>query len=250
MNFIKISHHSDYTIVSLHRPEMKNAFHPAMIAEITDFFKHYNEKKIIVLRGSGGTFCAGADLGWMRDMVKFSLDENREDAVRLWSMFHAVKNCPAPVMAIAEGVVFGGALGLLACSDYVVADSKTQFCFSETRLGLLPAVISDFILNKVSDGSIRPLMLSAEAFSVEKAVAVGLVSRVYSGLPSDSEIAQLLTANGFEAMCAAKKLLNTLQFESDPEVRKNVCVSAIAERRVSPEAQGLLKNFLERKTSK
>lgn len=250
MNYIKITDHSDYVVVSLNRPEIKNAFHPAMIKEITDFFTKDLGKKPVILKGEGSTFCAGADLNWMRDMINYSLQENIEDAKNLWSLFSSIKNNPAPILAVVEGSVFGGALGLLACADYVIAHDKTQFCFSETRLGLVPAVISDFICEKIPDAQVRPLMMSAEVFSAERALQIGLVSRLSSELPTAQKAFELLANNGFEAMCATKKLLNQLSNEKKPEIRKEFCTGAIAERRVSHEAQVKLKKFLERKSVK
>lgn len=250
MNYIKLTNHPDYIVISLNRPEVKNAFHPAMIKEITDFFTTDQGKKLIILRGEGATFCAGADLNWMRDMINYNLQENIADAKNLWNLFSSIKNNPAPIVAVVEGSVFGGALGLLACADYVIAQEKTQFGFSETRLGLVPAVISDFICEKIPDAQVRPLMISAEVFSAERALQIGLVSRLSTESLTDQQVSELFAVNGSEAMRATKKLLNILLTEKRPERRKETCTEVIAERRVSSEAQEKLKKFLERKSSK
>ena len=168
MKFIKVDSldlQLKVKVITLNRPEFKNAFHPEMISEITTFFETEGSKSdLIIMRGEGTAFCAGADLNWMKSMVNYSRSENLEDAKKLGAMFYAIQNCNAPTAAVAQGAVFGGALGLLACCDYVFAEENTQFCFSEVRLGLAPAMISDFILRKISDAFIRPLMLTAEVF--------------------------------------------------------------------------------------
>lgn len=234
-------------IVSLNRPEVKNAFHPEMISEITQFFQNEAPKAdLILIKGEGTAFCAGADLGWMKSMVNFSKDENLEDAKKLWGMFESIQACEAPVIGIAHGAVFGGALGLLACCDYVLAEENTQFCFSEVKLGLAPAMISDFIAAKISDAFFRPLMISAEVFQTARALQVGLVHRKFIGSIADDQVIQLFGANGAEAMKATKKLLNQLLQQKDISKRRDLCAETITSRRMSVEGQERLKKFLDK----
>jgi methylglutaconyl-CoA hydratase len=251
MKFIKLEDFSadpQIKILSLNRPEVKNAFHPEMIQEISEYFesliKHQKETKLIVLRGEGTAFCAGADLNWMKDMVNYSIEENLTDSKKLWTMFASISNCPVPIVGIAQGAVFGGALGLLACCDYVLAEEETKFCFSEVKLGLAPAVISDFITQKIPDAVVRPYMISGEVFSVKKAEQIGLVHKTYEGSLELTEALKGFMANGTEAMRETKQLLNQLQKNKNVEDRKTLCTHVIATRRMSSEAQERLKKFL------
>lgn len=251
MKFIKLEDFSadpKIKILSLNRPEVKNAFHPEMIREISDYFenliKHQKETKMIVLRGEGTAFCAGADLNWMKDMVNFSIEDNLVDSKKLWTMFANISSCSVPVVGVAQGAVFGGALGLLGCCDYVYAEKNTQFCFSEVKLGLAPAVISDFITQKIPDAFVRPYMISGEVFSTDQALRMGLVHKTFD---SSLELEQALKgfmANGQEAMFETKQLLNQLGKTGNAEERKALCTHVIATRRMSAEAQERLKKFL------
>jgi len=251
-------------IISLNRPEARNAFHPEMISEITNFFnyenkfenkienKFENEKsekkttKLIILKAEGKVFCAGADLNWMKDMVNYSFAENTADSERLWEMFESIQNCQIPVVAVAHGAVFGGALGLLSTCDYVYAEENTKFCFSEVRLGLAPAIISGFISRKMPEAYYRPLMLSAEVFNTQEAQRIGLVQKIYSSHIETSEVAHNFLENGIEAMQETKKLLNLLQLQTarQSENNKKLCTKVISERRMSTEAQDRMKKFL------
>lgn len=254
MKFIKIeSFQNDplVKIISLNRPEVRNAFNPEMISELTELFikeNTENKSKLIILKAEGKVFCAGADLNWMKEMVKYSLAENIEDSNRLWNMFEAMRSCQVPVVTIAHGAVFAGALGLLSVSDYVFAEESTKFCFSEVKLGLVPAIISGFISRKIQDAFYRPLMLSAEIFKAQDAKNIGLVQKVYKNTDSSnievSEVVNHFSENGIEAMKETKKLLNSLLSGQDVAASKILCTRVISERRVGAEAQNRMKNFL------
>lgn len=254
MKYIKIENFesdSQIKILSLSRPEVRNAFHPDMIAEITSFFENENfenKSQLILIRGEGKIFCAGADLNWMKDMVNYSFDENVADSLKLWKMFESIQKCQIPVIGMAHGAVFGGALGLLSACDYVYSEEKTQFCFSEVKLGLAPAVISGHISKKIPDAFYRPLMLSAEVFSALQAKNIGLIQQIYSDKIEISDVVKKFSINGFTAMKETKKLLNTLlDFQTEEynvDRIKNECVRVISERRMSPEGQERMKNFL------
>lgn len=233
-------------IVTLNRPEVKNAFHPEMISEINSFFVDSNTEdttKLIVLKGEGSAFCAGADLNWMKNMTSYSLDENLQDSGKLWDMFEAVYQSRAPVIAVAHGAVFGGALGLLACCDYVFTEEKTKFCFSEVKLGLAPAIISGFISRKIPECFYRPYMLSAEIFSAEDSKKMGLIQRIFSGHLEISEVVKKFSDNGSGAMKATKMLLSALSAKTVSE-KKELCTQVISELRMSEDAQTRMKKFL------
>lgn len=244
-----LSENQSVCIVTLNRPEVKNAFNPKMIQELSDFFQSVDHQKVslVILKGEGSAFCAGADLNWMKSMVNFTYEENIEDSNRLWNMFFSIQNCKVPVVAVAQGAVYGGGLGLLACCDFVCAEENTQFCFSEVKLGLVPAVISDFICKKIPDVFVRPYMLSASVFSVSEAKKIGLIHESFSGDISLESLAKKFSSNGAEAMSECKMLLNYYLTSDSPEERKAKSMKVITERRMSEEAQKKLQNFLSKK---
>ncbi len=161
-------------------------------------------------------------------------------------MFEAIKNTEVPVIVKAQGSVFGGALGILACADYVYAAEATKFCFSEVKLGLAPAVISSFILRKCTDGLVRPWMLSAEVFDIATAEVIGLVHNRFFNVLPDEDILATFSGNGLEAMKATKKLLNQIQSANWTE-QKKLTTTVISERRISTEGQERLKKFFDKK---
>lgn len=245
--------------VKLHRPDVRNAFNPEMISEITQLFQQVAQRKdllAVTLQGEGKAFCAGADLTWMKEMVKYSYDQNLQDSEKLYEMFQSIESCPIPVIGIVHGAVFGGALGLVACCDYVIAETKTQFCFSEVKLGLVPAVISSFILRKVTRGIVHPFMISGQIFTASRALQMGLAHDMFD-LNSEqdrahqmnhelSKILHLFKANGAEAVRATKKLISSVM-ELEMKDQKSESTRVIAERRVSKEGQEGLKAFLEKR---
>lgn len=236
-------------VISLNRPEVKNAFHPEMIEEITRVFQSLQsdlKTKAIILKGEGTAFCAGADLNWMKEMVNYTFEQNIKDSEKLWDMFDAIIQCPIPVIGVLHGAVYGGALGLAACCDYVIAEAKTQFCFSEVKLGLAPAVISSFVFRKVADGFARPFMLSAEVFKAESALRIGLVHQIPENFENWPEEIKKFSGNGVEAMRETKKLLNQVTLKPSWAEQKSLTTKVISQRRVSAEAQLRLKKFIEK----
>lgn len=252
MALIKVSEQNGIASVVLSRPDVRNAFNPDMIREITETFTGFAKRKdirLITLWGEGKAFCAGADLAWMKAMVNYSFDENREDSIKLSQMFESISLCPQPVLGVVHGAVFGGALGLVACCDYVIAEEGTQFCFSEVKIGIVPAVISTFVMKKAVPGLIRPLMISGQVFNVDKACATALVHEVVpkeSGPDRVRELATQWLEAGPEASRETKRLLNDLTGMTDAEA-KDRTTRLISERRVSTEGQEGLKSFLEKR---
>lgn len=238
--------------VRLNRPEVKNALNPEMIQQLTTIFKEVGKDvdvRVVCLEGEGSTFCAGADLNWMRSLVGKDKKENLKDALELRELFQSLWECPVPVICLVQGAAFGGALGLMAASDYVIVDEKAQLCFSEVKLGIAPAVISEFVLRKSNASMIAGWMMSAAVFSAHEAYHAGLVHRVNkSGSLQDaasSFINSVLVA-GPEAVRATKKLIRGL--DQWPQNRiKEETTQLIAELRVSPEGQEGLNSFLEKR---
>ena len=163
--------------VTLARPDRRNAFDAALIAELTEAFTLVGDARAVVLSGEGPAFCAGADVEWQRSSIDLSYDENVEDAMRLYEMCEAIDTCPAPVIARVHGYALGGGSGLVACADIAVAAPDAVFGFSEVRLGMIPAVISPFVLPKIGAHA-RRYFLTGERFGAETALRIGLVHEI------------------------------------------------------------------------
>jgi methylglutaconyl-CoA hydratase len=227
--------------VTLARPERRNAFDAALIAELTEAFADAGDARVVVLAGEGPSFCAGADVEWQRSSIDLSYDENVEDAMRLYVMCQAIDTCPAPVIARVHGHALGGGSGLVACADIAVAAPDTVFGFSEVRLGIIPAVISPFVLRKIGPGAARRYFLTGERFDADAALRIGLVHEVTAepDVAVERLVAEILHG-GPEAIQAAKLLI--LERPGGVETAR-----IAAERRTSDEGQEGLRAFLERR---
>jgi methylglutaconyl-CoA hydratase len=252
MQFVTVTELDHVAYVKLNRPDERNAFNPEMIAEITETFRQLEirrDLRAVVLQGEGKSFCAGADLNWMKEMVNFSYHQNREDSVRLFEMFESISKCTLPVIGLIHGAAFGGALGLVAVCDEVIAEEGTQFCFSEVKLGIAPAVISAFVQRKAVPGKVRPLMLSGAVFNPQIAQQAGLVTEV-APVGEGHNVLQKVLANykqgGLEAVRETKKLLHDIANMTWEQQRERT-THLIAERRASDEGQEGLKSFLEKR---
>lgn len=245
MKTLLISEKNNILSVGLNRPQVRNAFHPEMIAEITQVFSGIDDSvRAVYLYGEGKSFCAGADLDWMKSMAKFSQEENEQDSVELYNMFEAIRSCPVPVVAWAHGHVMGGALGLLSVSDIVFSSPETKFCFSEVKLGLAPAVISSFVVNKIGYAQASRFFLSAEVFTADQAKHMQLVHEVTDDQEACRALLHQLVSNGPEAVRATKGLLSELRKTN--EVKK-MTTQLIAKLRVSSEGQEGLASFFEKR---
>jgi methylglutaconyl-CoA hydratase len=239
--------------VTLNRPAVRNAFNAEVIAALRDTFVALTKDdrvRVVVLDGQGPAFCAGADINWMRDALALSETENVRDAEAFSEMYRAIDRCPKPVIAKVHGAVLGGGIGLCAVADAVVAHEETLFGFTETKLGIIPAVISPFVLAKIGVSHARRLFLTGERFDALRAQAIGLVHEVVHGDALDGTvdaIVEELQTSGPAAVAAAKQLIAEIRAVSYEESRA-LTARAIARQRVSPEGQEGLRAFLERRT--
>jgi methylglutaconyl-CoA hydratase len=239
--------------LTLNRPEMRNAFDPVMIVELERAFSDLGKRgelSVVVLRGEGKSFSSGADLGYMKDMASYSFDENERDARALDKMFWSMRACSLPIVGRIHGHAMGGALGLTSLCDVAAAVDGTQFAFSEVRLGLAPAVISPYVLEKMSPSQGRRLMLTGEIFDARLAYESGLVEFVGSEADVDAFVAktaETIAGNGPEAVRATKRLLREIAATSHWDTRRDLTTKTIAERRVSEEGQEGLRGFLEKR---
>jgi methylglutaconyl-CoA hydratase len=226
--------------VTLARPERRNAFDAELIAELTGAFADVGDARAVVLAGEGPSFCAGADIEWQRSSIDLTFDENVEDAMRLYRMCETIDRCPAPVIARVRGFALGGGSGLVACSDIAVAAPDATFGFSEVKLGIIPAVISPFVLPKLGAHA-RRYFLTGERFDAETAVRIGLVGEVTSELDAavDRLVGELLTS-GPQAVREAKELIR-----ERPQGEETARIAA--RLRAGEEGQEGLRAFLERR---
>lgn len=241
MSALRTARDGDLLRVTLARPERRNAFDAALIAELTAAFADVGDARAVVLAGDGPSFCAGADVEWMQASADLSYEENVEDARRLRAMLVAVDGCAAPVVCRVHGHALGGGAGLVACSDIVVAAQDAVFAFSEVKLGIVPAVISPFALAKVGPSWARRYFTTGERFDPETALRMGLVHEVAHDLDAALErVLGELRSAGPEAARHAKSLV--LDRPDGEETARR-----IAERRTSAEGQAMLRAFLERR---
>lgn len=236
--------------LSLNRPEVRNAFNDKLIAEITRSVQTLpDDVRVLVLKGEGKSFCTGADLHWMRSMAGYSKEENIADSSTLARMFKALDECSVPVVGRIHGAALAGATGLVACCDYVVAGASTIFAFTETRLGLVPAVISPFVMRKVGYSFARAMFLTADTFDAKRAYEVGLVHRVAPDDQLDDavqEVVESLLKAGPKALIEARGLVDRVWARAPEEVA-DVTVETIARMRVSEEGQEGVASFLEKR---
>ena len=249
---LSIGHGNTVATVTLARPDTRNALNAELIEELRHCMKELaedNNVRMVVLTGEGNFFCAGADIGYMRDTASFSYEENLEDARRLAAMFGAVDECPKPIVARIQGAAIGGGVGLVAAADVAVAQEGTVFAFSEVRLGISPATIAPFVARKIGHSQVRALFLTGERFDAARAQAIGLVHEVASEEDLDAVVQEKvegLLSGGPEALAATKALLRELRDAAPSEVIE-ITARRIAELRTGEEGQEGLGAFLEKR---
>lgn len=241
--------------VTLARPQVRNAFDATLIAELRAAFAALAreapaELRAVVLAGDGETFCAGADIGWMRAAMALDVEGNEQDAMAMAEMFEAIDTCPVPVITRVQGAALGGGMGLCAVSDLVVAESGARFGFTETRLGILPAVIAPFVIAKIGETHARALFPGGRRFDALRAQRIGLVHEVVEGdvaldLAVDAAIADIL-ASGPNAVRAAKAIVREVRGLGHGSSKWHTA-RVIARHRTSPEAQEGFAAFTEKR---
>jgi methylglutaconyl-CoA hydratase len=238
---LRLEHDGKLLRITLAKPERRNAFDAQLIGDLTEAFADVGDARAVVLAGDGPSFCAGADVEWQRASIDLSYDENVEDALRLYRMCETIDRCQAPVVASVHGYALGGGSGLVACADVAIAAPDADFGFSEVKLGIIPAVISPFVLPKIGAHA-RRYFLTGERFDAETALRIGLVSEVASDLDAavDRVVDELL-ASGPEAVRAAKALVRERP-QGDETAR------IAARLRSGAEGQEGLRAFLEKRT--
>jgi methylglutaconyl-CoA hydratase len=249
---LRLSREGSVARIALARPDVRNAFDDVLIEELSAAFDSVSSEKetrVVLLMGDGTAFCAGADVAWMRKAGAYSREENEADATRMARMLKAIDECPKPVVALVQGAAIGGGVGLLAAADIAIAAEGTVFSLSEVKLGILPSVISPYVLRAIGPRQARRYFLTGERFDAREALRIGLVHLVAPAeeLAASGErmVAALLTS-GPEAVGTAKSLIGQVAGRTPDEVMP-LTVQTIAERRASEEAREGLTAFLEKR---
>ena len=253
---IELELRDDTGTLWLNRPDIHNAFNEVMIQELIECFEGINEMddiRIVILRGKGKSFCAGADLNWMRDVAKYSFEQNFKESLNLSKCFFTIYTCKKPTIAMIHGAAIGGANGLLASCDFAYADDNTTFSLSEVKIGVVPACISPYVTKRVGEYGSRELMLTGRRIKGKEAEHFRLVNK---SLPAEeletyvSSVIDLLRTSGPKAMSQCKNLIFNISNMESLEQALESTARMIAEIRASEEGQEGMAAFLEKRKPK
>lgn len=240
--------------ITLNRPEIHNAFDDLLIAELMAVFKRIaadDSVKVVILTGSGKSFSAGADLNWMRRMAGYSREENLADANALAELMRVMNSLPKPLVGLVQGAAYGGGVGLVACCDIALGTEKASFCLSEVKLGLIPAVISPYVVAAIGERAVRRYFLTAEVMAAAEALRIGLLHEVVADEAALWERCELLTAallkNGPKSVAAAKNLIAAIAGMQIDAALITETAERIASQRSSAEGREGVAAFLEKR---
>jgi len=249
---ITLEHAGPIATITLARPELHNAFDAAMIGELHAAFAALaddDSARVVILAGAGPSFCAGADLRWMRESLEWTSEQNVADAEALAAMFEAAWSLPKPLIGRIQGLALGGGAGLVACCDLAVAADTVRFGFSEVKLGLVPAVIAQYVVPKIGVSQARALFISGERITAERAFEIGLVHAVTGTDGLDATVQTLATrmlSSAPAAIGAAKRLVNAI-WSLERDAARHYVVAAITEARAGAEGAEGVRAFLEKR---
>ena len=239
--------------ITLNRPDIHNAFDDVLIADLTAKIETLNVDpavRVIILTGAGKSFSAGADLNWMKRMAGYSHAENLADSLALAKLMKVLNFASKPTIALVNGAAFGGGVGLAACCDIVIASDRASFCLSEVKLGLIPAVISPYVVEAIGVNQARRYFLTAERFNAQTAQQIGLEHEIVSGdelAARGQEMANTLLANGPDAIHAAKNLIYAVANRPISNDVIDDTAHRIADQRASAEGREGVGAFLEKR---
>ena len=257
MNYKTIKYEKENQIgrVIFNRPEIHNAFNATLIDEMSDLFTVLAKDeslRVIVLTGEGKSFCAGADLNWMRSVVNQSFEENLNESNRLANLFYQIYTFKRPIIGRINGAAIGGGTGFVAVCDIAIAAESAKFSFSEVKIGVVPACIGPYVIKKMGEGKARELFITGERMKAKRAFEVGLVNKYVEDDKLDDEINTLIESilsSGPEAVAMAKKLVSEVP-SMTPEQFKPFTAEMIAGLRISDEGQEGMDAFLNKRKPK
>lgn len=250
---IHLSINKPVSTIWLNRPEVRNAFNAAMINELLSALRDAEEDsqvRVIVIRGKGKVFCSGADLNWMRDAVNYSREENYREAILLSELFGRIYACSKPVITVVHGASTGGANGLVAASDVALSADDTAFSLSEVKSGLVPAVISPYIIKRTGEFPARELMLTARRIYGKEAAERGLVNHSFPAEELERELGETikhLLEGGPQALKITKSMIRDVCNNWNFEIAMEKTAGIIADMRTSEEGQEGMTAFLEKR---
>ena len=240
----------------LNRPEIHNAFNEVMIGELIKAFNEVSaldDVRVVMLRGRGKSFCAGADLNWMRDVAQYSYEQNYQESLQLSDCFFTIYNCPKPTIAVVHGAAIGGANGLLSACDVAICDDETVFSLSEVKIGIVPACISPYVIKRVGEYGAKELMLTGKRIRGKEAEHFRLVNKSMPDIELEAyldELISLLKSSGPKAMTQCKTLIDQVSNKITLTEALSYTAQMIAEIRASEEGQEGMAAFLEKRKAK
>ena len=253
---LKLETKDSVLTIWLNRPEVHNAFNQVMIKEFIDIFEKINkddEIRIVLIRGKGKSFCAGADLNWMRDVAKYSFDENYYESLNVSKCFYSIYTCKKPTIALVHGAAIGGANGFITASDLAYAEDETVFSLSEVKIGIVPACISPYVVKRVGEYAAKELMITGRRIKGKEAESFRLVNK---SLPKNefdeyvNSIMQNLKTSGPKAVTHCKNLIYNISNKLSLEEAGEYTAKMISEIRTSDEGQEGMAAFLEKRKPK
>jgi len=254
-NTLLISENKDVVTVALNRPDVHNAMNESLVKELTGCFTGLNNKKnvrAVILTGNGKSFCGGADINWMKSMIKYSKKENIEYSKKLLGLFETIYSCRKPVIGRINGNAFGGGLGLIAVCDVSISTPGLTFAFSETKLGIIPSVISTYVIRRIGPANARRLFITGERFSSEYAKEIGLIDYIVPANELDARIQRVVEEMKTSAPFSIVEVKNLIKKHQEMGIDeyKKYTVHKIAELRVSEEGLEGTTAFLEKRKPK
>lgn len=238
--------------ITMNRPQIHNAFNATMIGELTKAFRQAGSDdgvRVVVLAGAGESFCAGADLNWMREIIRYSYEQNLKESLQIAELMKIIYELPKPTIARVNGAVIGGGNGLVSACDIVVAAEKARFGLSEVKIGLIPAAIGPYVIRRIGESAAHELFLTGERIDARRAREIGLVNKVVPDAELDDKVGDIirqLLSSGPEAIAKCKELLRRVPGLSLEEA-KGYTAEMIARLRTSPEGQEGMASFLEKR---
>ncbi|HDJ22741.1 MAG TPA: enoyl-CoA hydratase/isomerase family protein [Candidatus Aminicenantes bacterium] len=238
--------------ISLNRPQVHNAFNIRMIEELLEVFRQAQLDslvRLVIFTGEGKSFCAGADLNWMREIINYSFEQNLAESLRIAELLYQIYMLSKPVIALVNGAAIGGGVGFVSACDIILASEKAKFGLSEVKIGLVPAAISPYVVRRIGEAQARRYFLTGERVSAQRALEIGLVNEVVTPeklLSRGEEVASLLLSSGPEALARCKELLSRVPGMAWEEA-KQFTARMIAKLRISQEGQEGMAAFLEKR---